>query len=259
MVFGNKGDTSGTGVGFTRDAGTGENTFYAEFLMNAQGEDVVAGTRTPLKINELEAIDPKSYAGLIDLRKLLEREYKDMMDIEFTIEEGKLYLLQCRVGKRTARAGMKVAVDLVGEGLITSREALTRIDPATISQLLRPVFDTEQKKKAIDGKQLLAKGLAAGPGAATGQVVFHAEDAEEEYNKGKKIILVRQETSPEDLKGMNASEGILTARGGMTSHAALVARQMGKVCVAGCGTLQIDYKKGTMSIEDSKEVIKKGD
>ena len=260
MVFGNMGDTSGTGVAFTRDPATGENYFYGEFLMNAQGEDVVAGTRTPEKIVELKNNDPDAYNQLIIFRKLLEKHYKDMMDIEFTIQEGKLYMLQCRVGKRTAMASMKMAVDMVNEGLIFPDEAIRRIDPATISQLLRPVFDATEKKKALaDKNSFLTKGLNAGPGAASGKIVFNAEDAEMCNKKGDKVILVRIETSPEDIKGMEASEGILTARGGMTSHAALVARQMGKVCVAGCGALIIDYKAKTMKIDGKNIVVKQGD
>ena len=258
MVFGNMGDTSGTGVAFTRDAATGENYFYGEFLMNAQGEDVVAGTRTPHNIIDLQKNDPKAYNELLKFRNVLEKHYKDMMDIEFTIQEGKLYMLQCRVGKRTAMAAMKMAVDMVNEGLITPDEAIRRIDPASVSQLLRPVFDAAEKKKALVDK-LLTKGLNAGPGAASGKVIFNAEDADIWHKKGEKVILVRIETSPEDIKGMEASEGILTARGGMTSHAALVARQMGKVCVAGCAALIIDYKAKTMKVEGKNVVIKQGD
>lgn len=259
MVFGNLGETSGTGVAFTRDAATGENYFYGEYLMNAQGEDVVAGTRTPLPISELEKNDPKSYKELIKIREILENHFRDMLDIEFTIQEGKLWMLQCRVGKRTAMAAIKIAVDMVNEGLIKPKEALLRIEPDQLNQLLRPVFDLKEKKKALDNGLLLAKGLNAGPGAATGKVVFNAEDAVEWRNKGEKVILVRIETSPEDIAGMNAAEGILTARGGMTSHAALVARQMGKVCVAGCGALIIDYKSRTIKVEGKDIVIKEGD
>ena len=259
MVFGNMGETSGTGVAFTRDPANGENYFYGEFLMNAQGEDVVAGTRTPEKIDKLEEHDKKSYAELLKYRAKLEKHYRDMQDVEFTIEDGRLWMLQCRVGKSTAMAKMKIAVDMVNEGLITPQEALMRIDPLTINQLLRPVFDTVEKKKALEKGDLLTKGLNAGPGAATGRVVFNAEDAEEWNNKGKKVILVRIETSPEDIKGMQAAEGILTARGGMTSHAALVARQMGKVCVAGCGALNIDYKAKTIKIDGVKAFVKEGD
>jgi pyruvate,orthophosphate dikinase len=259
MVFGNIGEDSGTGVAFTRDAATGENIFYGEFLMNAQGEDVVAGIRTPLPISELSEKDPKSYKELIDIRNKLEEHYREMMDIEFTIQEGKLYMLQCRVGKRTAFAAIKIAVDMVNEKLIKPKEALKRIEPAQLNQLLRPIFNLEEKKKALDEGRLLAKGLNAGPGAATGRVVFHADDAEEWAKKGETVILVRIETSPEDIGGMNAAEGILTARGGMTSHAALVARQMGKVCVAGCGALTIDYRKRVIRIEGEKAEVKEGD
>ncbi len=259
MVFGNLGETSGTGVAFTRDAASGEDIFYGEFLMNAQGEDVVAGTRTPNPIIELEAIDPKSYQKLLAIRKKLEKHYHDMLDIEFTIQEGHLYMLQCRVGKRTAIAAMKIAVDMVKEKLIKPAEALMRIDPDQLNQLLRPVFDLKAKKEALDKGALLAKGLNAGPGAATGKVIFNAEDAVAWKAKGENVILVRIETSPEDIAGMNAAEGILTARGGMTSHAALVARQMGKVCVAGCGSLIVDYKTRKFTVEGKNITVKEGD
>ncbi len=259
MVYGNMGETSGTGVAFTRDAANGENYFYGEFLMNAQGEDVVAGIRTPLPIDQLKGKDAKSFNQLMDIRQILEQHYRDMLDIEFTIQEGRLYMLQCRVGKRTAMAAMKIAVDMVEEGLIEPHEALLRIEPDQLNQLLRPIFDLKEKATALKGGRLLAKGLNAGPGAATGKVVFNPEDAIELAQKGDPVILVRIETSPEDIAGMNASEGILTARGGMTSHAALVARQMGKVCVAGCGILQIDYKARTMKVEGKKDVVKEGD
>jgi pyruvate, orthophosphate dikinase len=257
MVFGNMGEDSGTGVAFTRDAATGENRFYGEFLMNAQGEDVVAGTRTPLPISNLADQNPKIYAQLDKIRKTLERHYRDMMDIEFTIQQGKLYMLQCRVGKRTAFAAIKIAVDMVGERLISDREALARIEPEQLNQLLRPVFDLHEKAAAVKGGRLLAKGLNAGPGAATGRVVFNAPDAEEWKKRGELVILTRIETSPEDIRGMDAAEGILTARGGMTSHAALVARQMGKVCVAGCSALNVDYATHTMSVNG--KVVKEGD
>ncbi len=259
MVFGNAGEDSGTGVAFTRDAASGEDIFYGEFLMNAQGEDVVAGTRTPLPIDQLKAKDPQSHKQLMHIRSKLEKHYRDMLDIEFTIQAGKLYMLQCRVGKRTAFAAIKIAVDMVKEKLITPEEALMRIDPDQLNQLLRPIFDHKAKKAAIDAGQLLAKGLNAGPGAAAGVVAFNAEDAVRFAKNGLPVILVRSETSPEDIKGMDASEGILTARGGMTSHAALVARQMGKVCVAGCGNLKIDYKTAEMRIDGRKEVIQEGD
>jgi pyruvate,orthophosphate dikinase len=257
MVFGNMGDDSGTGVAFTRDAATGENVFYGEYLMNAQGEDVVAGTRTPLPISQLAKDNPKIYNQLDKIRKTLEKHYRDMNDIEFTIQQGKLFMLQCRVGKRTAFAAIKIAVDMVGEKLISDKEALKRIEPDQLNQLLRPVFDLKEKEVAVKSGRLLAKGLNAGPGAATGRVVFNAPDAEAWKKKGELVILTRIETSPEDIKGMDAAEGILTARGGMTSHAALVARQMGKVCVAGCASLDIDYSTHTMKVKG--KVIKEGD
>jgi pyruvate,orthophosphate dikinase len=251
------GDDSGTGVAFTRDAATGENVFYGEYLMNAQGEDVVAGIRTPKPIVELKRDDPAAYAQLEKIRRTLEKHYTDMMDIEFTIQQGKLYMLQCRVGKRTAFAAIKIAVDMVGEKLISEKEALARIEPDQLNQLLRPVFDHAEKEAAIKGGRLLAKGLNAGPGAATGRVVFNSVDAEAWAKRGEKVILTRIETSPEDIKGMSAAEGILTARGGMTSHAALVARQMGRVCVAGCGDLLIDYPGRTMTVKGRE--LKEGD
>jgi pyruvate,orthophosphate dikinase len=257
MVFGNMGNDSGTGVAFTRDAATGENVFYGEYLMNAQGEDVVAGIRTPLPISKLRTDDPKAYAELDKIRHTLERHFRDMMDIEFTIQQGRLYMLQCRAGKRTAFAAIKIAVDMVGERLITEKEALSRIEPDQLNQLLRPIFDHDEKEEAVKGGRLLAKGLNAGPGAATGRVVFNSVDAEAWAKRGDKVILTRIETSPEDIKGMNAAEGILTARGGMTSHAALVARQMGKVCVAGCGELLIDYGRHEMSVKG--RTIREGD
>ena len=249
MVFGNMGKDSGTGVAFTRDAATGANVFYGEYLMNAQGEDVVAGIRTPLPISDLRKDDPKAHAQLEKIRHILERHYTDMMDIEFTIQQGKLYMLQCRVGKRTAFAAIKIAVNMVGEKLISEKEALSRIEPDQLNQLLRPIFDTAEKDAAVKDGRLLAKGLNAGPGAASGRIVFNSVDAEAWAKRGEKVVLTRIETSPEDIKGMNAAEGILTARGGMTSHAALVARQMGKVCVAGCGELLIDYGKRTMTVK----------
>lgn len=259
MVFGNMGETSGTGVAFTRDPSTGDNYFYGEYLMNAQGEDVVAGTRTPQKIETLEKFDKNSYKELLKIRTILEKHYTDMQDVEFTIQEGKLYMLQCRTGKRTGFASIKIAVDMVKEKLITPKEALMRIEPDQLNQLLRPIFNSKEKNIALKNGRLLAKGLNAGPGAACGKVVFNAEDAVEIAAQGHPVILVRIETSPEDISGMNASEGILTARGGMTSHAALVARQMGKVCVAGCGSLQIDYKTRTLRVEGKDFIIKEGD
>lgn len=259
MVFGNMGEDSGTGVAFTRDPATGKNVFYGEYLFNAQGEDVVAGVRTPNAIGDLKKDNPKIYKELDNIRLKLEKHYKDMMDVEFTIQQGKLWMLQARVGKRTGFAAIQIAVDMVREKLISKNEALMRIEPEQLNQLLRPIFDLNQKQAAISKGNLLAKGLNAGPGAASGKIAFSAQDAETMANKGDKVILVRIETSPEDIKGMNASEGILTAKGGMTSHAALVARQMGKVCVAGCGSLEIDYKKGTMKSSGSNKVVKEGD
>ncbi len=259
MVFGNMGEDSGTGVAFTRDPASGENIFYGEYLFNAQGEDVVAGTRTPLPIEHLEKDDKKAYQELMDIRKILEEHYKDMMDIEFTIQQGKLWMLQCRVGKRTGFAAIKIAVDMVKEKLIEKEDAILRIEPDQLNQLLRPIFDVEEKNKAIAEGALLTKGLNAGPGAASGRVAFNATDAEEMAKDGEPVILVRIETSPEDIKGMNAAEGILTAKGGMTSHAALVARQMGKVCVAGAGALNINYKKAKMTVDGKDIVVKEGE
>jgi len=259
MVFGNMGEDSGTGVAFTRDPASGENKFYGEYLFNAQGEDVVSGVRTPEPIENLKKDDPKVYKQLDSFRLKLEKHYKEMLDIEFTIQQGKLWMLQCRVGKRTGFAAIKIAVDMVRQKLISKEDALMRIDPSQLNQLLRPIFDLKEKQIAIDNGRLLAKGLNAGPGAASGKIAFSAHDAELMAAKGDKVILVRVETSPEDIKGMDASDGILTARGGMTSHAALVARQMGKVCVAGCGTLNIDYKAGVMKVEGTKHVLKEGD
>jgi pyruvate,orthophosphate dikinase len=259
MVFGNLSNDSGTGVAFTRDPATGENVFYGEFLMNAQGEDVVAGIRTPLAISALEHESAEAYAQLVKIRRTLERHYRDVMDIEFTIEQGKLYMLQCRVGKRTGVAAIRIAVDMVQERLITSREALLRVEPEQLNQLLRPTFVGAEKETAIREHRLLARGLNAGPGAATGRIAFHADDAEAAAGRGERVILVRMETSPEDIRGMAAAQGILTARGGMTSHAALVARQMGKVCVAGCETLLIDYEAGQMRVAGTDVVLKHGE
>ncbi|MCE1275083.1 MAG: pyruvate, phosphate dikinase, partial [Chlorobiales bacterium] len=259
MVFGNMGEDCGTGVAFTRDAASGDNIFYGEFLMNAQGEDVVAGTRTPLKIEQLALENPKIYGQLEDIRSILEKHYRDMMDIEFTIESDKLFMLQCRVGKRTGFAAIKIAVDMFNEGLIDEKEVLRRIEPEQLNQLLRPVFDLNEKRSAVDGGRLLATGLNAGPGAACGRIYFNADDAQDAAKRGEEVILVRIETSPEDIKGMAVAEGILTERGGMTSHAALVARQMGKVCVAGCGALRIDYKTGEMRVNGNDIVLKEGD
>ncbi len=251
MVFGNMGETSGTGVCFTRNPSTGENKFYGEYLINAQGEDVVAGIRTPEPIDVLAKKWPVVYKQLNALRLRLEKHYKDMQDIEFTIQEGKLYILQTRNGKRTAAAAVRVAVELVKEKMLTKDQALLRVDPKQLDQLLHPTFDPKQKKDVI------AKGLPASPGAATGKVVFTAEDAEAWAAKGEAVILVRIETSPEDIGGMNVAKGILTARGGMTSHAAVVARGMGKCCVAGVSEIQIDYK--TRQFTAGKAVVKEGD
>jgi pyruvate,orthophosphate dikinase len=259
MVFGNMGADSGTGVAFTRDPSTGENVFYGEFLMNAQGEDVVAGIRTPLPIAELAPENPKIHGQLMKVRRTLERHYRDVMDIEFTIQQGVLYMLQCRVGKRTVGAAARIAVEMVQEKLITPKQALMRVDAEHLNELLRPVFDGAAKQAAVASGRLLAKGLNAGPGAATGLIAFHAEDAEAMAKRGDRVILVRNETSPEDIRGMVASEGILTARGGMTSHAALVGRQMGKVCVVGCGALLIDYHAGEMRIDGRDVVLRQGD
>lgn len=256
MVFGNMGADSGTGVAFTRDPATGEHQFYGEYLENAQGEDVVAGVRTPKPIAKLAKEMPKVYTQLDRIQRKLERHYKDMQDIEFTIERGKLWMLQTRTGKRTGFAAIRIAVDMVDEKLISKNEALMRIDPEQLNQLLQPVFDSSEKRKAVKEGNVLAKGLPAGPGAATGKVVFSAEDAETWAKKGEKVILTRIETSPEDIRGMAAAVGILTQRGGMTSHAALVARQMGKVCVAGCGEVSIDYKKKQMKV--AGKAIKEG-
>lgn len=255
MVFGNMGEDSGSGVAFTRDPATGENIFYGEYLFNAQGEDVVSGARTPVPIKSLKDDNLKLYKELDKYRNILEQHYREMMDIEFTIQQGRLWMLQCRVGKRTGFAAIKMAVDMVKEKLISKEEAILRIDPNQLNQLLRPIFDVEEKRKAVDNNKLIAKGLNAGPGAASGRVALSAQDAVEMAAKGEPVILVRIETSPEDIKGMDASEGILTARGGMTSHAALVARQMGKVCVAGCGSLKISYKERKITVEGKDGIV----
>jgi pyruvate,orthophosphate dikinase len=261
MVFGNKGADSATGVAFTRNPASGENEFYGEFLVNAQGEDVVAGIRTPQKIVELEADFPKAYKQLLDIRKKLEKHYKEMQDIEFTIENEKLFMLQCRNGKRTGFAGVRIAVEMVDEKLIGKDEAIRRVEPEALNQLLRPVFDTAAKAAAVKEGRMLAKGLPAGPGAATGRIVFFAEDAEEWASRGETVILCRHETSPEDIRGMNASLGFITAFGGMTSHAALVARQMGKVCIVGCDAISFDYHARSMTVNTAKGqmVLKEGD
>ncbi|MGP8331055.1 MAG: pyruvate, phosphate dikinase [Methanosarcinaceae archaeon] len=243
MVYGNMGENSGTGVAFTRDPATGEKRFFGEYLINAQGEDVVAGIRTPQPIETLKEKMPVNYEKLVQIYQKLEKHFKDMQDIEFTIEDGNLFMLQTRNGKRTAAAAVKIAVDMVNEKLIDKNTALLRIEPEHIEQLLHPMMDPDADLKII------ANGLPASPGAAVGKVVFTAEHAEEMAKKEEKTILVRTETSPEDIGGMNAAEGILTVRGGMTSHAAVVARGMGKPCVAGCGDINIDIKKGTISVD----------
>ncbi|MFZ0390169.1 MAG: pyruvate, phosphate dikinase [Calditrichia bacterium] len=248
MVYGNMGDDSGTGVAFTRNPATGNKEVYGEFLMNAQGEDVVAGIRTPKDLKELKDVQPKVYQQMVDIFDKLEAHYKDMQDMEFTIQNGRLWFLQTRNGKRTGFAAFRIAVDMVEEGLIDEKTALMRVEPNQLNQLLRPIFDLDQKDEAVKNGKLLTKGLNAGPGASSGKVVFNAPDAVAGKQKGEKVILVRIETSPEDISGMDAAEGILTARGGMTSHAALVARQMGKVCVAGAGEINIDYKKRQFNV-----------
>ncbi|MBU4311935.1 MAG: pyruvate, phosphate dikinase [Candidatus Omnitrophica bacterium] len=253
MVFGNMGNTSGTGVAFTRNPSTGEDRFFGEFLINAQGEDVVAGIRTPEPISDLKKEMPRVYRELDAIRHRLERHYKDIQDIEFTIQEGKLFMLQTRTGKRTGLAAVKIAYDMVKEKMISPKEALLRIEGEQLNQLLFPIFDLKTKSSAT----VLAKGLPAGPGAASGHVVFTAKDAEAWRAKGKRVILVRHETSPEDVAGMHAAEGILTSTGGMTSHAAVVARGWGKCCIAGCSTLNIDYAKKEIRVAD--RVIKEGD
>lgn len=253
MVYGNMGDDCGTGVAFTRNPSTGEKKIFGEFLMNAQGEDVVAGIRTPQSISHLEEIMPKVYKEFINAVELLEEHYKDMQDIEFTIEKSKLYLLQTRTGKRTAQAAIKIAVDLVKDEIIQKEEALLRLDPKQLDQLLHPTFE----EKALNDSAMIAQGLPASPGAATGKVYFTAESVVAEVHKGEKIILVRQETSPEDIEGMYAANGILTARGGMTSHAAVVARGIGKCCVAGCEDIKVNEEKKEFTVKG--KTYKEGD
>lgn len=249
MVFGNMGEDSGTGVGFTRNPSTGEKEYYGEYLLNAQGEDVVAGIRTPLPLSNLKNDLPEVYGELIKIVTLLEKHYRDVQDYEFTIEKGKLYLLQTRTGKRTAQAAIKIAVDMVEEGTITEEEAILRVEPNQLNQLLHKRIDPKAKVEVI------AKGLPASPGAAYGKVVFTADEAEELGKEGERVILVRSETTPDDIHGMVEAQGVLTSRGGMTSHAAVVARGMGKACVAGCSVLKINIKKEIVSINDL--VIKK--
>jgi pyruvate,orthophosphate dikinase len=265
MVFGNMGNDSATGVGFTRNPGNGENKFYGEYLVNAQGEDVVAGIRTPAPVNEdsksehnkdlksLEKRMPKIYKELFNIQKKLEKHYHDMQDIEFTIEKGRLWMLQCRVGKRNGPAAVRMAVDMVKERLITKKEAVMRVTPEQLDELLHPIINPQAEK----ARKPLAKGLPAGPGGAAGQIVFTAPDAVESKKQGKKVILVREETNPEDVEGMRAAEGILTARGGMTSHAALVARGWGKCCIVGCGDVHVNYANKQMTIDG--RVFKQGD
>ncbi len=276
MVFGNMGTNSATGVAFTRDAGTGEDIFNGEYLINAQGEDVVAGIRTPQQITKegslrwaklaqvseeeraanfpsLEEAMPIMYKELIEIETKLENHYRDMQDIEFTVENGRLWLLQTRNGKRTGAAMVKIAMDMLNQKMINKEEAIMRVEPEKLDELLHPIFDT----KAISDAKVMAKGLPASPGASTGQIVFHADEAETWAEEGKKVILVRIETSPEDLAGMNSAEGILTARGGMTSHAAVVARGMGKCCVSGAGSVRIDYRAKTLTMDG--KVYKEGD
>lgn len=251
MVFGNMGEDSATGVAFTRDPSTGEAKFFGEFLVNAQGEDVVAGIRTPESIEKLKVAMPKAYAELESIYKKLESHYKDMQDIEFTIEKGRLWMLQTRTGKRTARAALKIACDMIDEGLITPDQAVTRIDPKSLDQLLHPTLDPKAKKEQ------LAKGLPASPGGVSGKIVFTSEEAVSQKELGLDVILVRIETSPEDIAGMNAAKGILTSRGGMTSHAAVVARGMGKCCVAGCGEIEIKPEAKTLRVKGY--TLKEGD
>ncbi len=263
MVFGNMGDTSATGVAFTRNPSTGEKALYGEFLVNAQGEDVVAGIRTPQNITEaariaagsdrpsLEKLMPEVFADFVAVANRLERHYRDMQDLEFTIERGKLWMLQTRSGKRTAKAALRIAVEMAGEGLVSTKEAVQRIDPASLDQLLHPTIDPKAERKVV------GIGLPASPGAATGEIVFSSDDAEEAKSAGRRVILVRVETSPEDIHGMHASEGILTTRGGMTSHAAVVARGMGKPCVSGAGSIRVDYRAGTLTA--AGQTFRKGD
>ncbi|MBD0415986.1 pyruvate, phosphate dikinase [Oryzicola mucosus] len=263
MVFGNMGETSATGVAFTRNPSTGEKLLYGEFLVNAQGEDVVAGIRTPQNITEaariaagsdkpsLQKLMPEAFQSFVEISNQLEKHYRDMQDLEFTIERGKLWMLQTRSGKRTAKAALKIAVEMAAEGLITRNEAVKRIDPTSLDQLLHPTIDPKAERNVV------AMGLPASPGAATGEIVFSSDEAEEMRSAGRKVILVRVETSPEDIHGMHASEGILTTRGGMTSHAAVVARGMGKPCVSGAGQLRVDYRAGTMTAMG--QTFKKGD
>src|SRR5215469_7628688 len=254
MVFGNMGETSATGVAFTRNPSTGEKRLYGEFLINAQGEDVVAGIRTPQEITEaaraaahsdkpsMEKAMPQAFAELERIYGLLERHYRDMQDLEFTVEQGKLWMLQTRSGKRTAKAALRIAVELASEGLISRNDAVLRVDPLSLDQLLHPTIDPRAHRRVV------ATGLPASPGAASGEIVFSPDEAAQLKSDGKKVVLVRVETSPEDIHGMHAAEGILTTRGGMTSHAAVVARGMGKPCVSGAGSIRVDYGRGLMAV-----------
>lgn len=267
MVFGNMGDTSATGVAFTRNPATGENLFYGEWLVNAQGEDVVAGIRTPSPLNNetkneqnkhlpsMEEAMPQTYKELVKIREILEKSFHDMLDIEFTIQESVLYMLQCRAGKRTGTAALNMAMDMLHEKLIDEKTAVLRVDPAQLDELLHPICNPDAEKKV----KTVVKGLPAGPGAAVGKVVFTAEDAVAWFRKGEKVILLREETNPEDVEGMRAAQGILTARGGMTSHAALVARGWGKCCIVGAGALHVDASSKTAKVTGSNIVIKEGD
>ena len=254
MVYGNLGESSGTGVAFTRNPSTGEKKLYGEYLINAQGEDVVAGIRTPESIETLEKVMPEVYKQFVETAEKLEKHYKDMQDMEFTIENGKLFMLQTRNGKRTAQAAIKIAVDLLNEGMVSKEEALLKVEPKQLDTLLHPMFDAKALKEA----KVIATGLAASPGAGTGEIYFTAEEVSTAKKAGKKCILVRLETSPEDIEGMNDAEGILTIRGGMTSHAAVVARGMGRCCVSGCGELKIDEENKTLTTKDGR-VFKEGD
>src|SRR5947209_14314273 len=244
MVFGNMGETSATGVGFTRNPSTGAKEFYGEFLQNAQGEDVVAGIRTPHPIADLEKVMPQAYKQLRDITTRLERHYKDVQDFEFTIQDNKLYMLQTRNGKRTGVAAVHIAVDLVDEGILKPHAAVAKVEPASLDQLLHPIFDPKERAKA----EIAAKGLPASPGAATGAIVFTADEAVAQAGKGKRVVLVRMETVPDDIHGMSVAQGILTATGGTTSHAAVVGRQMGKPSVVGCGSLHIDARAKRLKV-----------
>jgi pyruvate,orthophosphate dikinase len=267
MVFGNMGDSSATGVAFTRNPATGENQFYGEWLVNAQGEDVVAGIRTPSPLNNetkneqnkhlksMQEAMPKTYKELVEIRQILEKSFRDMLDVEFTIQENKLYMLQCRVGKRTGTAALNMAMDMLKEKLIDEKAVVTRVEPAQLDELLHPICNPDAEKKV----KPIAKGLPAGPGAAVGKIVFTAEDAVAWNRKGQKVIMVREETNPEDVEGMRAAVGILTARGGMTSHAALVARGWGKCCIVGAGSLHVDSSAKKIKVTGTDIVLKEGD